>query len=658
MRFDIIAAVVGFVLQTGEKIVAAFLDKQFGKDNQHNLPTKIENARKDTRVRQAEIDYYNRREAREKELLQIQDLRLKTDIQIAAVQAEREERALQLKQEELEDRRKLSALYLDLIREKTAKDIEIKKQEIQAIFDQQKWPGILSRDEVQRIFIEEQQKPRLLMLVPPPDISEDFPISFRDSLNKEIRNQLKIFLEKYYPLQGDLCPVEFYGKYFERSVFDAEVKQLETILSAVPTAIIYTDITDHEVYFNIRFWGLQEPVSLSFEPWNWEEVKRQLEEAGNDENQSFRAIRKTIVTLHKLLAAFLADWYYLNIDPNYEPQLFNIEADIPTDWTSKLHSQLSSISQHYRAIYNNDLQLIADFESSKKRKWRCINTLIEHSKSVLCLAINPNGKTFASSSCDHTIQIWNLHQGEVIGTFTGHSDYVRAIAFSPDGQILASGSDDKKIKLWFAKTGTTFTGYSANIYSIAFSPDGKCIATGSGDGNIKIWNIDTEELICQLNGHTSAITSIIIDNNGRQLISASRDHTIKIWDIKTGLAIYSLEERSNWVNAVAISPNSKTLASGSNDKTIKLWDLYNGELIHTFLGHNNPVSSVAFSPDGQLLVSGSQDNTIKLWHLSTKELINTLSGHSGTVNSVAFSIDGKNIISGSTDNTIKIWGYE
>lgn len=365
MGFNIIGAVVGFVIPAAEKIISAFIDQKFSKEDKRNLPVKVQEIRQDQRIRQAEIDYYHRREVREKELLQIQELRLKADMQIAAAKAEREERALQLKQEELEDKRKLSALYLDLIREKTAKEIELQQKEIQAIFDQQRWPGVLSRDEAQRIFIDEQKKPRLLMLVPPPDISEDFPISFRDSLNKEIRNQLKIFLEKYYSLQGDLCPVEFYGKYFERSVFDAEVKQLETILSAVPTAIIYTDVTDHEVYFNVRFWGLQEPVSLSFEPWNWEEVKKELEEAGNDEKQSLRVIRQTIVTLHKLLAAFLADWYYLNINPNYEPQLFNIESDIPAEWKSTLIEKVTSIRQQYREIYDNELKALANSQSQK-----------------------------------------------------------------------------------------------------------------------------------------------------------------------------------------------------------------------------------------------------------------------------------------------------
>jgi WD40 repeat protein len=667
MAFNIIGAVTAFVLQAGDKIVSAFIDKKFTKENKRNLPAKIESVRQDERIRQAEIDYYNRREVREKELLQIQQLRLKTDIHIAAAKAEREERALQLKREELEDRRKLSALYLDLIREKTAQEIEIKKQEIQAIFDQQKWPGVLSRDEVQRIFIEGQEKPRLLMLVPPPDISEDFPISFRDSLNKEIRNQLKIFLEKHYPLHDELCPVEFYGKYFERSVFDAEVKQLETILSAVPTAIIYTDITDHEVYFNVRFWGLEKPISLSFEPWNWEEVKKQLEEAGNDEKQSFRIIRQTIVSLHKLLAAFLADWYYLNISPNYEPQLFNIEADIPSDWTSKINEQLLKICQNYQEIYYEKLQITANekiikssikFDTKKASQWRCINTF-SINMIIYSISIHPNGETFASGQSDNTIKIWNLHNGKITNTFNGHSNYVHTVLYSPDGTILASGSYDDTVKLWHSSfTVTTFTGHLGDTGSVVFSPDGKTIAGGDYDKSIKIWNVNTQELIYTLTGHENCILCLIFSPNGKRLISGSSDGTIKIWDMKTGLEISTITEHSSNVSSLAISPDGKTFASGSTDQTIKIWDLSTGELIHTFSGHVQSINSLVFHPDGQILASASSDTTIKFWHLGTKELINTLSEHISYVNSIAFTPDGKTLVSGSADKTIKIWRCE
>jgi WD40 repeat protein len=148
-----------------------------------------------------------------------------------------------------------------------------------------------------------------------------------------------------------------------------------------------------------------------------------------------------------LLAAFLADWYYLNISPNYEPQLFNIEADIPSDWTSKINEQLISISVDYQKIYNNDLQLLVDFENRKKQNWRCVNSLTGNLNVVFSVAINPNGKTFASGGGDNTIKVWNLENGEMICSFNGHANYVRTVAFSPDGETLASGSYDDTVRL-------------------------------------------------------------------------------------------------------------------------------------------------------------------------------------------------------------------
>ncbi|MBD1931265.1 MULTISPECIES: eIF2A-related protein [Cyanophyceae] len=659
MPFNIIGAVVGFVASAAGRIASTFFKNVV--DETSNLPTKVQEVRLDQRARQAEIDYYRRREAREQNLLELQDLRLKADLQIESASAEREERSLklterelQLKAEELADKRQMSSLYLELMREKTAKEIELKQKEIQAIFDQQKWPGVLSRDEVERIFGDEQKKPRLLMLVPPPDISDDFPLSFRDSLKKEVRNQLKGFLERHYSLDGEICPVEFYGKYFERSIFDAEVKQLETILAAVPTAIIYSDITDHEVYFNVRFWGLQDTVSLSFEPWNWEEAKKQLQEAGNDEIQSLRIIRQTIVTLHKLLAAFLADWYYLNIDPNYEPQLFNLDSEIPNAWSKTITDKLKLTQQQYQKAYNTDLKLLADWETSKTQPWRCANTLSGHSNHVYSVAISADGQ-IASGSADNTIKIWDLTTGDSICTFTGHSGSVSSLAFSPDGQTLASGSADNTIKLWYSRTGVTFTEHSDELHCVAFSPNGKTVASGSKDKTIKIWDFNTGEVICTLTGHKEAVCPIIFSSDGQNLISGSSDKTIKIWDLSTGKAIRTLTEHLNYVWSVAISPDGKTLASGSADNTIKIWSFHTGSLLHTFSEHTSGVRSVAFSPDGQIIASGGNDKTIKLWHLGTRELINTLSGHSESIGSVAFSPDGKTIVSGSNDKTIKIW---
>lgn len=663
MTFDIVGAAVDFVNNTTNKIISAFTSQTLLKQNQINLSATLQKVRQDQRVIQAEMDYYKRREARRQEFLQIQETTINSDnsdsseIEVTLL-SEREEKLLRLKREEIEDRSKLSALYLDLSRETTAKEIDLKQKEIQGIFDQQKWPGILSRDEAQRIFIDEQKKPRLLMLVPPPDISDDFPISFRDSLKKEIRNQLKLFLEKYYPLSGDYCPVEFYGKYFERSIFDAEVKQLETILSAVPTAIIYTDITDHEVYFNVKFWGLQEPVSLSFEPWNWEEFKENIQDDSNDETKSLRAIRQTIVVLHKLLAAFLADWYYLNIDPNYEPQLFKLSADFPTIWTNEMLEKLRVVLKKYREVYNYELKNLVFIQIEKPIIWRCVNTIYGHSNYVFSIAINPQGKTFASGSADKSIKIWDIQTGELLQNLTGHSNYVSSIAFSADGNIIASGGYDKTFKLWYALSSKTFIEHSGCITSVVFAPNGNLLATASMDKTIKLWDLNTEKLIYTITKHKNYINSLVFSGDGQKLISCDADKTIKIWNTQKGSEINSITEHSDVINTIAISPDNQIFATGSHDNTVKLWSLSTGELIHTFNGHTDAVTSVAFSPDGKTLASGSSDNTIKLWHLYSQELINTLSGHLSTVHSVAFNVDGNKIISGSADHTIRIWQSE
>jgi WD40 repeat protein len=649
MSFDIFSAAVDFVTHTTNRIVSTFIHETLIKEDQIKLPATLQKVRQDQRLIQAEMEYYQRREARRQEFLKLQESLVTTEIDAdveITLTSEQEERLLELKREEIADRKKLSTLYLDLSREHTTKEISIKQREIQGMFDQQKWPGILSRDEAQRIFIDEQKKPRLLMLVPPPDISDDFPVSFRDSLKKEIRNQLKLFLEKYYPLSGDSSPVEFYGKYFERSIFDAEVKQLETILAAVPTAIIYTDITDHEVYFNVKFWGLQEPVSLSFEPWNWEEFKEQLEDDGSDETKSLRAIRQTIVILHKLLAAFIADWYYLNLNPNYEPQLFNLSADFPSVWTNGLIEKLRMILQRYRIAYNHELKMLASVQEERPKNWTCVDTLYGHSNYVFTIAVNPKGQTFVSGSADKTAKIWDIQTGEIIHNLTGHSNFVCSVAVSHDGKIIATGSYDKTFKLWHDLKSKTFIEHSGAITAIAFSHQGDLFATASMDKTIKIWEVAQEQFKYTINEHKNYINALSFTKDGQKLISCDADKNIKIWDVQTGKEIFSLIEHSDVINTVAISPD---------DTTIKLWHLPTGELIHTFEGHTDAVTSVAFSPDGKNLVSGSNDNTIKIWHLYTKSLMNTLLEHSSTVHAVAFSVDGKKIISGSADNTIKIW---
>lgn len=148
----------------------------------------------------------------------------------------------------------------------------------------------------------------MLLSVSPPKISEDCPASFRNNLEIDLRS-VGTFLSQHYPQHSKLCPVEFYSDYFKRPISDIDVKRLQTVLAPVPTAILYSDISDYEVDFRIGFWGAQNSDVFLFptQAWDWEQAKEKLEAAGETDQKSLRLIRQLIVAVHKLLSAVLGD---------------------------------------------------------------------------------------------------------------------------------------------------------------------------------------------------------------------------------------------------------------------------------------------------------------------------------------------------------------
>jgi WD40 repeat protein len=695
--------------ELGERLGASAVNERYAEIEPSGSSALNQQIKQDPRWIKAQVRYLQRQQTREQELIAIAD----------AEEWVKEERANRIKAQELRDKRAISRLCRDLMREFQSEAIRVKLTEIQAIWDRDNWFSNLSRQETEQIL--QQQQHRLLLLVAPAKISQDCPSSFRHNLNIELPAKLRAFLNQHYPQHGELCPVQFYGDYFKKAISDIDVERLQSVLSPVPTAILYSDISDYEVNFHVGFWGvINQNVSLvAMQPWNWEEVYHQLEAQGKDQKVSLRIIRQIIVTIHKLLAAFLADLYYLNIDFAHEPQLFNLEAEFAQEWFCKdwalpYIETLKEIQEQQRIVYKGEMRRLALREAkaraerqrleeaelkrreevkaaSKRAKelahklthlnWRCVFTLPGHSSFVNSLAISPDGKILASGSWDKTIKIWNLETTELLGTLTGHSDRVNSVAISYDGKMLVSGSSDETIKFWNLHNGDllcTFPGHSMEVNSVAINPKGQIIAScGGADNTIKLWNLRTGELLRTLKGHSDNVNAVVFSPDGKILASGSSDATSKVWDVESGKLLRTLSGLNVGVNSVAIAPDGQILASVSNDYTIKLRNLHTGSLLrilntnsgrgkgvanletnealHILKNYVSRGESVAISGDGLTLASGCDDNTINIWNLQTGELLSTLKGHSGTVYSVAIAPQGKILASGSADETIKIW---
>ncbi|GAB4194152.1 MAG: hypothetical protein OHK0022_09840 [Roseiflexaceae bacterium] len=367
-----------FLVQTGSRIAASFATKKINEIISSS-PSKPKRSSKPKA--EAEVIYHQRKLSRDDELLKIhQDLlkyreieiqsnmsiaidratrdeknllisqqhievrkaeldiakkRLEQDRLIAESQREILEQGLILRQRELDileeemlERRNLGILHLNLLNEHEANAIKLKMEELETSWDLKNWHGILSQLEIKRILLDGQKKHRLLMLVSPPEISKDCPTMFINNLQMKVQSELKGFIEQYYPLNEDLCPVEFYGKFFTDSVFDTEIRKLENVLSPVPTVVLYSTMTDENLYMHIRFWGLDGTDTLTIPAWNWEETKEQMMQQNISERESLRQIQNAIVIFHKIFASFIADVYYLYVNPLHEPRILQLEQEL------------------------------------------------------------------------------------------------------------------------------------------------------------------------------------------------------------------------------------------------------------------------------------------------------------------------------------------
>ena len=228
-------------------------------------------------------------------------------------------------------------------------------------------------------------------------------------------------------------------------------------------------------------------------------------------------------------------------------------------------------------------------------------------------------------------------------------------SFSPDGSRFVSAGDDD-IRIWDASWGmeetqTALEEQQGIILSISLSPGGKFIVSGSYDGSICLWNLDTGELVKELE-LSSRVNSVAFSPVNEQLIAFGsgtwNDGKVQVWGIIDDEHVTIGSHKAS-VRSVMFSPSDgKHIASGSYDNTICIWDVERRELaVGPLTGHTGQVLAVAYSPDGTRLVSGSTDNTVRIWNSETGDLLSTLNGHSGSVPSVAYSLDGSRIVSGS-----------
>ena len=292
---------------------------------------------------------------------------------------------------------------------------------------------------------------------------------------------------------------------------------------------------------------------------------------------------------------------------------------------------------------------------------------LNHDAYIYSVAFSPvDASLIASAGSDHTIKLWNWHNGNVpTATLADHTKDVTSIAFSSTGQFLASGSLDGTIILWDVSKKRSIKslehhldGTLREVNAVSFSPNEKWLV--SAGKHVKLWDIT--DIHKPIEGPTFThddwdwISAVDFSSDGKFLAVGAQRGTVKIWDMERKKAIKILkEDLSPRFVPVKFSPDDQLLGTATD--YIKLWDVTDWHLHGTIPDF---VLGLAFSRDGKVLASAGSKATkmksvTKLWSMENGAHITSLEGYTGHFYAVTFSSDSTALASGGDDGIVRVW---
>ena len=254
---------------------------------------------------------------------------------------------------------------------------------------------------------------------------------------------------------------------------------------------------------------------------------------------------------------------------------------------------------------------------------RCQMTAeVRSSSAVVALAYSPDGRYMATTSVDHTAQIFEVASGTPVEVAPENpsKNLALAIGFSTDGRQLVIGGTDGAVQIFDLRKPARAPKQMktpSSVLAAAYSRDGRYLLTAGLDNTLRRFEVSTGKEILNYKLPYSVVAAAF-SPDGRYTATASLDNTVVILDSSLfEVARFSDYGQINQINWLAFSRDARYLATASKNKVARVIDRMTSREVVQFTLEGS-VRSVAFSPDGRYVAAAGEDKSARIFEVPNK----------------------------------------
>ncbi|XP_052202563.1 transcriptional corepressor LEUNIG-like [Diospyros lotus] len=271
--------------------------------------------------------------------------------------------------------------------------------------------------------------------------------------------------------------------------------------------------------------------------------------------------------------------------------------------------------------FSSDGELLATAGHEEKvyiwsvEEFDCIKHGEGHFGLITDIRFRPSSSFFATSSFDRTVQIWDADRPRrPVFPLVGHTGKVTSIDFHPvNSDILCSCDNTDQIRMWHVNSTYCAHVFKGGSRQVRFQPQSGDLLSAASENAIKLFDVQTNTLLCCLEGHLNEVYSICWYTSGKYMASVSED-SARIWSVASyGKPIHVLDCQGNRFGAGIFHPGYSQLLVVGSYQALQLWNPTLSNQTLAIPAHEDVISTLADCPLAGVFASAGKDEFVRIW---------------------------------------------